>query len=132
MQRRFRLRRGEDFERLRRDGRAYHHRMMTLSVATNGLPHNRYGLITGKRLGNAVTRNRVRRLLREAVRKLHPELRVGYDVVVIARQSIVGQHLDAVTLAARSLLKQAGIFGNGVEGTPSASPDVPIPKDTTD
>ncbi|MEX0885426.1 MAG: ribonuclease P protein component [Phycisphaeraceae bacterium] len=48
----------------------------------NDLPHNRLGLIVPRRVGNAVVRNRVKRLLRESFRLLQHELPAGYDVVV--------------------------------------------------
>ena len=65
MQTRFRLRRSSDFARLRERGRTWRHPFLILSVIENNLEHNRYGLIVSKRLGNAVKRNRVRRLMRE-------------------------------------------------------------------
>ncbi len=109
MQQRFRLRASEDFKRLRRDGRAYHHKWMTLSVAHNGLDHNRYGFITGKTLGKAVIRNRVRRLLREAVRDMHPRLHPGHDIVIIARRPLVGQLFADVKRIVGEQLRQTGI-----------------------
>jgi len=113
MQRHFRLRRNEDFGRLRREGRSYRHTFMTLSVAKNGLAHNRYGFITAKYLGNAVTRNRVRRLLRESVHLLHPRLRAGFDLVFIARQPVVGQPFAAVQRIVDELAQQAGVLVEG-------------------
>ncbi len=110
MQRRFRLTRGEDFARARKQGKTYQHRLFSLTVAANGLPANRYGFITSKRLGNAVTRNRARRVLREAVRQLHPQLKPGFDVVIVARRDIVGQHFLSVSCAVSELVQQAGLL----------------------
>ena len=109
MGRHMRLRREEDFARLRREGRAYHHRLLTLSLAPNGLPHNRYGFITSKRLGKAVARNRVRRLLREVMRELHPQLEAGFDILVIARPPLVGQPLTSIVRILQQLTRQARI-----------------------
>lgn len=110
MQQRFRLRRGEDFARLRRNGRVQRHPMLTLSLTPNGLPHNRYGFITSKQVGNAVVRNRVRRLLREVVRQLHPQLQSGHDIAIIARQHVVGQPLTTLLRIVEELSRRAGIF----------------------
>lgn len=109
MQRRFRLRQERDFARLRREGRAYQNRYLLVSVLPNGLSHNRYGLITSKQLGNAVKRNRVRRLCREAVRLLHPRLQVGYDVVLVARRALVEQPFNVVQRILEDLCHQAGL-----------------------
>jgi ribonuclease P protein component len=87
--------------------------MMTLSLATNGLTYNRYGFITGKYLGNAVMRNRVRRLLRESVRLLHPRLRAGFDLVLIARQPVIGQPFAVVQRIVYELAQQAGLVVEG-------------------
>lgn len=104
-----RLRRSQDYERLRRYGKAYRHRFMLLSVLPNELPHNRYGFAVGKKIGNAVTRNRVRRLLKEALRALHPQLKPGYDVVIVPNPTIIGQPLDAIQRTVYELAVQAGL-----------------------
>lgn len=48
----------------------------------------RLGITTGKKLGNAVTRNRIRRVLREAYRNVQDSLICGYDIVIVARISM--------------------------------------------
>lgn len=110
MQRRLRLRRSEDFQRLRHEGGAKKHPYGILSYAPNDLTHNRYGFITSKRLGNAVTRNRVRRVVREAVRLLHPRLRQGYDVVFIVRPAAVAQPFAEVQRIVIDLFTRAGLL----------------------
>lgn len=109
MQSRFRLRDTRDFTHLRRAGRTYQQRGLLVSIAPNTLLHNRYGFITGKGLGKAVQRNRVRRLLREIVRELHPRLRSGHDIVLIARRPLVGQPFAVVKRIVSDLLHQAGL-----------------------
>jgi ribonuclease P protein component len=58
---------------------------LTVFAAPNGLGHCRLGLSLTRRLGNAVRRNRVKRLLREAYRLHQHELPAGYDMVVVVR-----------------------------------------------
>ncbi len=114
MMSRYRLCRDEDFERLRLEGCTYQHRFFTLSVLSNGLTYNRFGFITSKRLGNAVTRNRVRRQLREVIRHLQPHLRIGYDVVIVARRNIVGQPFRVIYRTVDSMMSQADIVEGDV------------------
>ncbi len=51
----------------------------------------RVGFVAGKALGNAVERNRAKRLLREAYRRNKDKIAPGYDIVVIARSSLKGR-----------------------------------------
>jgi ribonuclease P protein component len=106
-----RLRRSFEFARVRRHGRSSSTRLLVLAILQNNLEHNRYGFVVGKRVGNAVVRNRVRRWLREAVRALEPHLRNGYDVVIIARGPIANPEVTypEVLETLRSLCKRVGL-----------------------
>lgn len=66
---------------------------ITIYSAPNNLGHPRLGLSVGRRVGSAVARSRVKRLIREAFRLLRPELPGAYDLVVSVR-SAEGLTLD--------------------------------------
>ena len=51
----------------------------------NGTPFNRLGITAGKKLGNAVKRNRVKRIIRAAYRSCEKDLPMGYDIVFVGR-----------------------------------------------
>jgi ribonuclease P protein component len=87
--RHLRLKRSQDFLRLREEGRRWQSGKLVLNVLPNDLPHNRFGFVVSRRVGNAVTRNRLKRRLRAATQSWLPNLPEGYDVVIIARQSAV-------------------------------------------
>src|ERR1700759_5240198 len=110
MERRFRLRRTEDFARLREEGITIQNRYVLMSRMPNGLAYNRYGLVTSKRVGVAVGRNRARRLLREALRSLNPQPRSGFDIVFVVRQPLVQQPFDAVTRIVAEMFRQANLM----------------------
>ena len=70
--------------------------------------------VSGK-VGNAVTRNRVRRILREDVRKLRGEMKCG-RYVFIARTGIVNAPHEAITRELRRLLSRARLLKDPPEG----------------
>jgi ribonuclease P protein component len=110
VQRDLRLRHAADFERLWAEGQRFHHHSLLLGISPNGLSHNRYGFVTGKRIGNAVTRNRARRQLREAVRSLHPKFKAGYDVVFVARPGLSGQPFLHIQRIIEKMALQSGLL----------------------
>ncbi len=115
MERRLRLRDEADFRRVRAGGRAWANRGLTLLVAPNALSHNRYGFVVSKRVGKAVTRNLIKRRLREVLRQLDRAGRIppGHDLALIVRPALAEASLaearDAVTdlLARARLLRPA-------------------------
>lgn len=70
----------------------------------------RLGVITSRKLGGAVVRNRARRLIREVYRVHQHELRSGLDMVVIARASIVGKDFAGVEKDFLVMAGRAGII----------------------
>ena len=110
MRREYRLRKRADFICLRREGRFFRGALCLLSCLPNDLPHNRYGVVASKRLGNAVIRNRTRRRLREAARLMDHELRQGQDVLLIAREAGAAASYWDLCAALRDLLGRAGLL----------------------
>ncbi len=85
--RRGRLSRSADFERVYRQGRSRANRYLVLYTfprRQNG-DQPRLGVSVGRKVGGAVERNRVKRLLREAFFATAPELPPGHDFVLVAR-----------------------------------------------
>jgi ribonuclease P protein component len=107
MRKELRLRRRKDFDAVFQRGKAWHNELLVLRSLPNDLEHNRYGFVTGKRLGGAVVRNRLRRRLRESIRVLpaHP----GWDVVVSAKMPAADASFQRLNRCVIDLLCRAGI-----------------------
>lgn len=112
--RQLRLRSPIDFERARSRGKSWTSNLVVAVVLPNDRGVNRYGFAVGRRVGKAVTRNRAKRLMREAVRDLHPRLLQGYDIVFIARNRVgLATPLSAIEAAIERVLRQAGLLAEG-------------------
>jgi len=113
VQRNFRLTRSEDFKRVRRDGKSYAHPLVVLIALKsedNNQPRVRVGVAAGKSVGTAVYRNRAKRLLREVMRKLIPNIASGLDLILIARPALTSATLDDTQHALLNLLQRAQVL----------------------
>jgi ribonuclease P protein component len=68
--------------------------------------------VAGRRVGDAVVRNRARRILRAAWRELAPKLRDGYDVALVARGAIHGARTHDLVPEVEGLLSRAQVISS--------------------
>lgn len=106
-----RIKQGRDFARVKQQG----DRIATGCLIANWQSSptqadSRLGVITARRLGNAVVRNRARRLLRETFRLHQHDLVTPVDLVLVARPSIVGKGFAAVARDFLTTLRKAGLL----------------------
>ncbi|MBQ5399070.1 MAG: ribonuclease P protein component [Ruminococcus sp.] len=74
-----------DFQRLYKRGKSFVGPTVVTYVIKNNKNNIRYGITTGKKIGNAVRRSRARRVIRAAFREIAPEIKGGCDIVFVAR-----------------------------------------------
>jgi ribonuclease P protein component len=99
-----------DFERVRRFGKSYAHPFVVLVVLPNEMDQSRFGISAGRSIGNAVQRNRAKRILRETVRPLIPAIVTGWDLVILARKPMANARFDEIGAALTNLLTQARLL----------------------
>jgi len=102
------LRSKSDFTRVFEDGTTFSNSMMVLKMASNELTANRFGFTVSKRIGNAVTRNKAKRRLKEIVRTL--QIKQGWDVVLIARPQIRSSEFKRIEDSVRDILSKAKLL----------------------
>ena len=73
-------------------------------------PRPRVGVAAGRTVGNAVRRNRAKRLLRAAIQRILPDLAAGSDLLLIARPPLTTSTLEETGAALRTLLKRANLL----------------------
>jgi ribonuclease P protein component len=110
VKRRFRLTRSTDFQRVRQHGKSYAHPLMVLVALPSQDPAIHIGVTASRSVGNAVQRNRAKRILRSAVQPVLPELLVGWDIVLIARQPLVEASFQQVQTALAALLQRSRLL----------------------
>jgi ribonuclease P protein component len=110
MRRKYRLRRNSDFQQVRQNGKFYASPIMVLAFLRNELDHSRFGFVVSKRLGKAVTRNQIKRRMREVTRLRLPQIEPGFDVVVIARQPIYEANYQEIEETLLYLLKKSKLL----------------------
>lgn len=119
--RRSRLSRSAEFDRVYRQGRSQASRYLVLyAFPRGGEDGPRLGLSVSRKLGGAVDRNRVKRLLREAFAAEEETLPAGYDLVLVARadlrQLAEREGLSGVRSALTELVARAGLRAAGDTG----------------
>ena len=77
---------------------------MVVRFVPNGRDHDRFGISTGRRLGGAVQRNRVRRRVREILRRFPNDTGHGWDVLIVARPPAVDASFDELRATLERLL----------------------------
>jgi ribonuclease P protein component len=110
VKRRFRLTKSADFKRVRRLGKAYPHPLIVLIALPNELTISRFAVAAGRSVGNAVKRNRAKRLMREVLNKLLPDIPPGWDILLIARQPMSAASFSQTEQAVRLELQHAGLL----------------------
>ncbi|HEX9788275.1 MAG TPA: ribonuclease P protein component [Candidatus Binatia bacterium] len=93
-----RLRKRAEFLKLSRIGQKLHSANFVIISRANDGPECRLGITVSGKVGNSVTRNRIKRQVREFFRRRRAGLRTGTDILVIARKSAAG--LDGESVAA--------------------------------
>lgn len=109
-----RLRKSSEFtatmngKRLSRDG-------LSLFYKKNDGNDFRIGISVGKKLGNAVKRNRLRRRLRDCIGRVLGDRGAGFDLVFVARQELAGREFDQILRTVTQVLERSTVL-NGLPG----------------
>jgi len=108
------LKTNRDFQAVYGGGRSAANRQLIAYAMRNGLGHNRFGFSVSKKVGNSVTRNKVRRRLKEIVRACRKDEAYafvpGLDAVFVARAVCAGLPYAQLSASVRHVLLKAGVL----------------------
>ena len=90
------------------EGNSWKDRNLVIRALPNKINSSRFGFVVSRRVGKAVVRNHIKRLLREIIRKT--PVKPGWDIVFIARIPAAVTGFNDLGKSARSLLMQAGLY----------------------
>ncbi len=105
----YRIKQNYEFRRLYRRGKSAATPFLVVYALKNRRSFSRIGLTVSPKLGGAVTRNRIKRLLREAYRLHEDEIITGYDLILVARVRMVGANCARTERELLRAMKKLGL-----------------------
>ena len=108
LNRKYRMQKKANYNNVFTHGRSYTSKHVVIYIFKQHPA--KYGIIASKKIGNAVKRNRAKRLLRECVRLNLYRLKKDYQMILIARGNILSAMFEEVEKSAINIWKRAGIY----------------------
>lgn len=104
------LRKQNDFNRVYTRGESKGSKYVVVLHNKNRLGYTRVAFVASKKVGNSVARNRSRRLMRQAYRNIKDKIAPGFDIVFVARNTILTVKEEDVERAMFGAVRAAGLF----------------------
>ncbi|WP_314621669.1 ribonuclease P protein component [uncultured Selenomonas sp.] len=104
------LKKKKDFQAVYSRGKSYANRFLVLYVFRSNGFQGKVGFAAGKKLGNAVKRNRIKRLLRESYRMHQSEIEEGVSLLLVGRKAALAVKCQELEKAFLALGRKAGIM----------------------
>ena len=99
-----------EFNRAYRRGQSFVDRTVVLYVIKNRYGFTRIGITASKKVGNAVKRNRARRVIRESLRQLNLDMTQSVDIILVARSKTPHVKQQVVYSQLKGLCEKAGLI----------------------
>ena len=112
MKRKFRLTQAKDFKLIKNDGKSKHHKLVVLVYIPNDLGYSRMACVASKAVGNAVTRNLIKRRMKACITSSWSKLKIGWDLVFYARSAGAFASYNDWHVAVNILLQHADLLND--------------------
>jgi len=110
MQKRLRLRNKQDFAKVFKHGKAAANHQFVVYVKKSHVESFRFGVSVSRKVGGAVVRNRVRRRVKEIVRRMEPEIAKQVDIVCIVRKPALELDYEGLQRSLRHVFRRAQLL----------------------
>ena len=105
------LKKDSDFRKVYKHGKSFASRYLVMYILNNKSEHSRIGISVSKKVGKAIIRNKVRRRIKEAYRlNIDENVKIGYDIVFIARVAIKDAEYKDIEKSMKHLVKKAEMY----------------------
>lgn len=97
----YRLTKNKDFQRVFKEGKyiSLPEKFLYVKILKNSFPFSRFGFVVSNKVSNkANKRNKIKRLLREAVKSKLSTVKSGFDIIIVAKKGIEGKSLKYLSL----------------------------------
>ncbi len=108
------IKENRDFKRLYARGKFQTHPLLVTYALKNKSGCSRFGITASKKVGNAVCRNRAKRIIRAAYRQLEPQLNPGWDFIFVARTQTVQSKTPQIYEVMRRQVEGITVHGKSV------------------
>jgi len=110
MNRKYSLKKNEEFQSVFKKGKSVANRQFVVYQMVKEEEAIRFGLSVSKKIGNAVMRNRIKRLMKEVLRELSLEMYQNRDIVIIARKPTSNMDYQEMKKSLTHVMKVAKLF----------------------
>ena len=111
--RHIKINKNNEFRKTYKKGKSIVGSLIVIYYIRNGTKENRIGLTVSKKLGNAVKRNRSKRLILESYSILYEKIKKGYDIIFVARNKLKDVKMNSVLIEMEKLLKKESLILEG-------------------
>lgn len=107
----YRLQKDKDFKLVFKEGKTFSSKFLFLKLRKNNLKDSRFGFILSKKISKKSTvRNKIKRRLREFIRKELDKIRTGFDVIIVPKPEIISKNCQDIDLEFEKLLEKAVLY----------------------
>jgi len=107
----YRLKKDRDFKLVFKKGKTLGNKFLFLNLRRNNSEFNKFGFVVGLKISKkAVIRNKIKRQLREIIKKNLIKIKSSFDIVIVARPKITEKNYQEMKEKLEELIKEAGLF----------------------